>query len=218
MQLRKTFVAVAVMAVAGAVSAAPSTINIVGANAGSTPMISADSGSTFQAVNSYEFIVTSTAPAGSFATFCLEPFQHLTTPWVYDNSGVFTVSQSSALSKLFTGAGWQSWNYAADSVTTDVQRAGLQLGVWEIFNDTSGLFNLTSGSFQVGNDAFSGAAIAFANTAYAAGNTSLAPYLIRLTDPVKQDLVIAVPEPTTYALMLAGLLSVGFVARRRRQD
>ena len=31
------------------------------------------------------------------------------------------------------------------------------------------------------------------------------------------DLVL-VPEPATYALMLAGIAGIGFVARRRRQD
>ena len=40
------------------------------------------------------------------------------------------------------------------------------------------------------------------------GNTAIAPPLLGLT-------VAAVPEPETYALMLAGLLGVGYVARRR---
>ena len=67
-------------------------------------------------------------------------------------------------------------------------------------------------------DGYGGAATTFANASYAAGNASMAGNLIRLTDPVYQDLIIAVPEPTTYALMLAGLASVGFVARRRRNQ
>jgi hypothetical protein len=33
-----------------------------------------------------------------------------------------------------------------------------------------------------------------------------------------QDLVTAVPEPSTYALMLAGLAGIGFVARRRSKS
>lgn len=40
------------------------------------------------------------------------------------------------------------------------------------------------------------------------GNTAIAPPLLGLT-------VTAVPEPQTYALMLAGLLGIGFAARRR---
>ena len=40
------------------------------------------------------------------------------------------------------------------------------------------------------------------------GNTAISPPLLGLT-------VAAVPEPESYALMLAGLLGLGFVARRR---
>jgi hypothetical protein len=36
-------------------------------------------------------------------------------------------------------------------------------------------------------------------------------------DPARWSLTAAVPEPETYAMMLAGLGSLGFVARRRKQ-
>ena len=42
------------------------------------------------------------------------------------------------------------------------------------------------------------------------GNTAIAPALLGLT-------VAVIPEPQTYALMLAGLGAIGFMARRRRQ-
>ena len=73
-----------------------------------------------------------------------------------------------------------------------------------------------SSSFQVANGGFGGAAETFAMNSFAAGNNSMAPDLIRLTDPVYQDFVIADPEPETYALMIAGLMAVGFLARRRK--
>jgi hypothetical protein len=36
------------------------------------------------------------------------------------------------------------------------------------------------------------------------------------TYPISQSITAAVPEPETYAMMLAGLGLLGFVARRRR--
>ena len=100
-------------------------------------------------------------------------------------------------------------------MTQDFQRVGLGIAVWDIMFD-GGTLDFSTGVFQVANDGFGGAAETFAMNSFAAGNTSLAPLLIRLTDPVKQDFVIAVPEPETYALMIAGLMAVGFLARRRK--
>ncbi|HZV92203.1 MAG TPA: PEP-CTERM sorting domain-containing protein, partial [Caldimonas sp.] len=73
-----------------------------------------------------------------------------------------------------------------------------------------------TGSFRVANDGFGGAAETFALNSFAAGNNSLVPNLIRLTNREYQDFVIAVPEPETYALMIAGLMAVGFISRRRK--
>lgn len=216
MSYGKTFLAVAALAVSGAAIAGNSDITYVSADP--VPQVFAtvtfNGGISSGVAASLEYIINSTSPAGTFAAFCLEPFQHLTFPYTYSNAGTFTTAQADALSSLFTGANWQSWNYANDGVTTDAQRAGLAYAVWDIMLD--GTFDLGAGSFRVLDDGFGGAGVAFAGSSYASGNTSMADNLVRFTDPLQQDLVIAVPEPGTYALMMAGLLAVGFVARRRQ--
>ena len=208
--------AVAALAASGFAVAAPTTVTDInnGPHPGSAMHVSFDGGVGFRDLTVFEYVIGSTAPAGTFAAFCLQPLEFLTLPWVYDNGGTFTDSQANALSKLFTGANWQSSNYSTDGVVSDYQQAGLGMAVWEIMFD-NGSVDFSSGIMQVTSDGYGGAAKAFAMASYNAGNTSIVPDLVRLTDPIRQDLVIAVPEPTSYALMLAGLMAVGFVARRR---
>ena len=130
--------------------------------------------------------------------------------------GLFAAAKANALSKLFTGAGFNSWASATDAVDTSVERVGLALAVWDIFTD--GALDFNAGMFRAtNNDGFGGAAVAFAQNAYAVGNTGMAGDLVLLQSDEFQDMVIAVPEPSTYALLLAGLAGVGFVAGRRQK-
>jgi len=178
---------------------------------------SLNSGATTVQIRTAELFGTNTDPAGSFAAFCLEP-----TVTAGDFAGqsipIVDISASVAdeFSKIFTGAGWKSSASGSDGVTTGAQRASIQLAVWDIAID--GVFDLGSGMFQSTD-----AAAASAGTFYMAGNTSLADFVYKLTDSVqrtmgKQDVIIVtspIPEPSTYALMIAGIAAVGFVARRR---
>lgn len=226
MKFYKTLLAGAALLAAGAASAQTTTLTEI--SAAPIPTIdlqmSRNGGVSFGVVGPLEYIVGSTSPAGSFAAFCLEPLQH----YFGSQSGgldsaVFTKATfdsgiADALSRLFTGAGWKSWDYQNDGVTSvpAIARTAIGAAVWDIFHD--GSFNLTGGDYQLNPaDGNSLDAINFANAAYAAGNTSMASSLVWLQNREYQDMVIAVPEPSTYALMLAGLVSIGFVARRRRQ-
>jgi hypothetical protein len=217
MRLSRTLIAAAALAFAGTSYAGNTTLTFVDVNPiPQVPMsVSFDGGTSFGTDTAVEeYILGSTAPAGTFAAFCLEPFEHFPPlPQVYSTT-TFTVAQANALSELFTGANWQSWNSSADGVTQNFQRVGLGLAVWDIMFD--GTVNFSTGLFQVANDGFGGAAEAFALSSFAAGNDSMAPDLIRLANPQYQDFVIAVPEPETYVLMLAGLMAVGFISRRRK--
>jgi hypothetical protein len=155
---------------------------------------------------------------GSFAAFCIE----LDAGFLSPLSGALGSlgAKADALSQLFTGAGWSSWDYANDGVASDdkVKIAALQVGVWEIIYDTT--FDLSTGSFTVG----AGDQAAYGDLISGwmkAGNPGLGNSIFALSDADtganvnQQDVLIAVPEPSTYALMIAGLGAVGFVARRR---
>lgn len=157
------------------------------------------------------------ASGQSFVAYCIEPEQgngRAGIDRVY-NVDTFSGVQAQRLQALFSTGYSQLNNY------TD--KAAFQVAVWEIMRETSGSLDASSGSFHVlGNDAASAQVATLANSfmASAASYNGPALYtLTRLTNANLQDLVTAVanpvPEPESYAMLLAGLGAIGLLARRR---
>ena len=105
-------------------------------------------------------------------------------------------------------------------VNNSVTQAAFQIAIWEIAYETAGAYNLGSGAaqFSGGSAATSGAlTLATSWLGSLSGTTNNAYNVWALDSAGNQDQVFAtpVPEPSTYALMVGGLLAMGFVARRR---
>jgi hypothetical protein len=160
----------------------------------------------------------------SFMAFCIEPGQDYATAANGMQSytvGSFSGDQSKALQGLF------SRHYATLGDAT--QQAAFQMAVWEITNETAKTFGVGQGQgvfffdrLSQGTDAQNLGFTTLVNSYLddAVSYQGPARYQItRLSSDNFQDLVTvtAVPEPGTYAMLLAGLGVVGFVARRRQQ-
>ncbi|TAL23576.1 MAG: PEP-CTERM sorting domain-containing protein [Aquabacterium sp.] len=110
-----------------------------------------------------------------------------------------------------------------DGGDDELSFTGLAAGTYDFLLTLSGQYiNLTGITLNgVSGSALSNGKILFASvegTATAPFKLTLAGSLLKATAAYSGELsVSAVPEPQTYALMLAGIGALGFVARQRKQ-
>ncbi len=156
----------------------------------------------------------------SFTTYCVELNQPLS--WYSKDYALanFSPADKNMLDRLYT--------VASDKVTDLTKGIAFQLAVWEITHENLDKFQTkyapgSSGLFGGANlDAQHATAFATANQwladAKALDASKISWSTQKLTNGHYQDyvLAVAVPEPETYAMMLAGLGLVGMIARRKQ--
>ena len=158
-------------------------------------------------------LATSLNGGPSFTTYCIDLVDTITFGVTYTDytqvpGASFIFPNSDAyldLSKLFGLAG---------NPVGATMEAAFQMAVWEIVYETGPTYNLAAGSatFAGSAGATSQAATWLATLASLSGG----PALTVLSSQLAQDVIYApVPEPETYALMLAGLAVLGSIAKRR---
>lgn len=173
----------------------------------------------------------------SFNAFCVELFTSASGFGSATSNFLIGSTTSTSLSKLFSYNDVANGGVNGDGTTsTDKYKsAGLQLAVWELLYDAAP-GNVSAGEFSASVDATS---VAWANSLLAGAAGANANYDLQLisdndlrSKPTYQDFVTAsigstfgcnegdcgvtpVPEPSSIALTIAGLLGLGFFSRRK---
>jgi PEP-CTERM motif len=155
--------------------------------------------------------------SASFETFCVDLYQHISFGTLYPEYTGPSASHVFANSRAYADLGRLYANTGA--LDTSAKEAAFQIAVWEIaYETTAGAYALGSGaaSFSGGTAASSGA-LGLAASWLSGLGSGTGRNIAVLESGEHQDVIYApVPEPETYALLLAGLGAMGFVARRRK--
>ncbi len=223
--IKSTAIAVALAGLFAAQPAAADTLTFGGFANGSvaatisstTPLLNPRS----VAAGGFSMTNTTPSPDVSFQAWCVDIFHTLawSTNYTLQSGASFYAADSNKANALTHLA-----SQYLSSVTNSATSGAFQLAVWEIVNET-GITNPLSYSLSGGN---------FKATSSAAAQAETWLHGINLAGPVTQTLSVwqqnhagstqdlavfaPVPEPQTYAMMLAGLGLMGFVARRRKQE
>lgn len=136
----------------------------------------------------------------------------------------FSQQAATDLGRLFTN------HHAAIDLTSSsgTNQAAFQLAVWEIVNERSGAYSLSGGDFRATGTGSALAATWLSELSTASAslydvNIWTVQSVITTGHGYAQDVAVfskipPVPEPETYAMLLAGLGLMGFAARRKNKS
>ncbi|MGZ8260529.1 MAG: PEP-CTERM sorting domain-containing protein [Caldimonas sp.] len=153
----------------------------------------------------------------SFVSYCVDLYQTITFGTLYPE---YTAPGTSHVFSNGSAYGDLGKLYAeAETVDTSVEEAAFQIAVWEIaYETTGGPYSLASGTARFsGGTADSSGALALASTWLGGLGPDAGPGISVIDSRLHQDVIYApVPEPSSVALMLAGLAATAGITRRRR--
>ena len=153
----------------------------------------------------------------SFVSYCVDLYQHIAFGTLYPE---YTAPGTTHLFANNRAYGDLGRLYAhAGVVDTSVEEAAFQIAVWEIAYETApGDYALGSGAAIFSGGSAAGGALDLAATWLAGLGDGAGRSISVIESAEHQDVIFApVPEPSTYMLMLAGLLATVEISRRKRK-
>jgi hypothetical protein len=161
-----------------------------------------------------------TAQNASFTAWCIDIYDSMASArYTLKRDAQFLASTHVPLDAVRTEALERLASNNLALVSDARTSSAFQLAAWEIMAENSSTYSLSGGNFYTYGDALGADTLAqtWLNNLGTATPTSELYVWRADVQGSTQDLAVfaPVPEPETYAMMLAGLALMGFIARRR---
>lgn len=161
--------------------------------------------------------LTSVNGGPTFVSYCVDLYQNINfADPAY--SGYNLVSSAAHFFQNPNGASLIS-RFLGDNHTqsNSAEAAAFQIALWELTYETSGIYNLADGTAIFSGGSAANAALGIAQGWLSALGNNAQGFAVYESSRYQDVLVTPVPEPSTYAMMVAGLAGLGYMARRRRE-
>lgn len=217
--MKTTLTLLCIVSVAASAHAVP-TLNLMGTGKGTNTRISIDSGSTFDGVFAGEMKLRLDTGAGTtdFRGFCTDADLR-----VASGAWGIQILDTNSLSPNGDRIGYLVNKYlpGISLSGTNAEARALQLTIWELSEETSGIYGLTDGTFrakEMNGDPLNATTLNWVNTYLNDVGSSVAPFYASNLDgnnrQLSQNMVTAVPEPATLAAL--GFGAAALLRRKRR--